>query len=116
MSASEGFALLEWNWLCGEGANRLHHSTLIDEQYAELADESHLEDETVTLTCGVRLFWPSVPGPFSRMGLERCAHCCDRIGYHRGKGSPKNDELLRPFVEGRIRDFGLRAPLRLPTP
>ncbi len=105
MTAPEGFALLEWDWLYGGDANRLHHATLTDEQYAEWADESQLEDETITLTCGMRFFWPSVPGLLSRMGMERCAHCCDRIGYHHGKGSPKNDALLRPFVEGRIRDW-----------
>jgi hypothetical protein len=38
------------------------------------------------------------------MGMQRCAHCCDRLGIARGLGSPKNDEVLRLWVEARIAD------------
>lgn len=43
-----------------------------------------------------------IAGLFSRMGQERCKRCCDKLGWPRGTGSPKNDEALRSLVEARI--------------
>lgn len=102
MSAAEGFALLEWDWFYSEHSERLHHATLTAEQLQEWADNSQLEEETVTATCGRRIRWPSVPGMFSRMSMRRCDRCSDRVGYDRGIGSPKNDKVLRPLVQSRI--------------
>ena len=44
--------------------------------------------------CGRRLAM-TLPGLFSRMGMPRCAHCCDRLGIPRGAGAPLNDLTLR---------------------
>jgi hypothetical protein len=46
--------------------------------------------------------WLSIPGLFSRMGKERCKHCCRMTGMPQGTGSPKNDDACRPLVEQRI--------------
>jgi hypothetical protein len=39
--------------------------------------------------CG-RLVFIRLPGIFSRMGLPRCAYCCDKVGVPRGFGAPAN--------------------------
>lgn len=44
----------------------------------------------------------SVPGVFSRMGLRRCAHCCDRLGIPRGDGNTLNGGI----------EEGARIPVR----
>lgn len=91
--------LAEWDWLITPDGNRLHHARL----NADLAD--YLTDggvENIILTCGRWVGWASIPGLFARMGAYRCQRCCDRIGYPRGKGSPKNDDACRPLVEARI--------------
>jgi hypothetical protein len=33
----------------------------------------------------------TMPGPFSRMGMPRCSHCCRKLGIAPGKGSPANE-------------------------
>lgn len=102
MTAAEGRALLEWDWLYTQHANRLHHVPLTDEQAEELGDNSQLEETAVVASCGRRLYWPSIPGLFSRMGMARCSRCCDRLGYPRGVGSPKNDTALHPLIKARL--------------
>ena len=37
-----------------------------------------------------------VPGFLSRMGLPRCAHCCDRLGIPRGSGNTINAHITEP--------------------
>lgn len=40
----------------------------------------------------------SIPGPFSRMGCQRCPRCCELTGMPQGVGSPKNDEACRALL------------------
>lgn len=47
--------------------------------------------------CGRVGQW-EIPGLFSRMGVKRCDRCCDRLGFPRGVGSPKNDSHLRELL------------------
>lgn len=35
------------------------------------------------------------PGVLTRLGMQRCARCCRRLGIPRGTGHPKNDLTLR---------------------
>lgn len=90
--------LAEWDWVVFPNYGRLHH----------LAEsEGHWEqyDQGVT-SCGRRGML-AIPGLFTRMGAERCNRCCDKVGYPRGKGSPKNDDACRALVAERL---GLRTP------
>lgn len=105
MTAAEGRALMEWDWCYGQTSTVLHHVKLLRDEHAEeWADTSQLV--SATATCGRRLYWLSVPGLLSRMGAKRCARCCDRLGYPRGVGSPKNDDDCRPLVEARLKGGG----------
>lgn len=54
--------------------------------------------ENVTFACGRKASSANVPGIFSRLKLTRCAQCCDRLGYPRGVGSPKNDDQCRELL------------------
>lgn len=77
--------LMECDWLTTPDGRLLH--------YAEGFDEEVWEREGVWIgqaACGVRGRF-IIPGIFTRMGEKRCDRCCDRLGYPRGKGSPKND-------------------------
>ena len=89
--------LAEWDWVYtrSPGGHRLHH-------VAEWEDPDIVEPygQGVT-TCGY-CGELAIPGIVSRLGLPRCAHCCDRLSIPRGKGSPKNDEELRPWVKERL--------------
>ena len=40
----------------------------------------------------------SIPGFLSRMGLERCAHCCDKLGIPRGTGNTLNAGIEEPTL------------------
>lgn len=89
---------LEWDWAYTLGpGNRLHH--LAEIEY--VTDWWQNRSGVGWSACGVRTEY-AVPGMLSRMGMERCAHCCDRLGIPRGTGSPKNDPALRPWVEARL--------------
>jgi len=96
-----GREMAEWDWLVFGRWDRLHHATLTPKQYEELGNNSYL-DETITLTCGIRASRPGIPGLFTRAGCLRCAHCCDRLGYPRGVGSPKNDDACRASVRAKL--------------
>jgi len=87
--------LVEWSWVytVGRGGYRLH--PLIE--YDSKAFEEMCEGEGVT-SCGIRGRF-AIPGLFSRMGMPRCSRCCDALGWPRGNGSPKNDDMLRPLME-----------------
>lgn len=37
-----------------------------------------------------------IPGFISRMGLRRCAHCCDALGIIRGAGNTLNGKIEEP--------------------
>jgi hypothetical protein len=92
--------LFEWDWAYTLRGERLHH-------LKSLSDPLEAYDARrgpAVSTCGVPGIF-AVPGLLSRMGMQRCAHCCDRLGIARGLGSPNNDQALRPWVEARIADF-----------
>lgn len=94
---------MEWDWSYNfVRTTVLHHVTLTPEQCAEWGEEAGLYGSVVTATCGRAIKDPCVPGIFSRMSMKRCDRCCDRLGYPRGIGSPKNDEKCRPLVEERL--------------
>lgn len=99
-----GWVTAEWDWLYAKPWRILHHFELTKEQSKRLWD-NYLGP--MQATCGRTYETPSIPGIFSRMGLPRCQRCCDRLGYPRGKGSPKNDDACRPLVEARLK----RGPL-----
>jgi hypothetical protein len=98
--APDGIATLteyaRFDWVVFGTWDRLHNPA----EFAVDVDEWCCRD--VTTACGLRRERAFIPGIFTRMGAERCSHCCDRSGYPRGKGSPKNDD-------------GCRALLGLPT-
>lgn len=102
-----GLSMAELNWVVFGQWDRLHHTTLTAEQYEELGNWSqiHTEDDPpITLTCGSKTPSIYIPGLFTRMGAPRCCHCCDRLSYPRGSGSPKNDDTLRPVVLQKLSD------------
>lgn len=48
------------------------------------------------ITCCGQAGRLSMPGLFSRMGLERCAHCCRAAGVEPGGGIPGNCDECGP--------------------
>lgn len=91
--------LAEWDWLySGTKWLTLHHVPLTEDQAAQLWDGL----DNLVATCGRVLSSPRIPGWISRMSKNRCQRCCDRIGYPRGVGSPKNDEACRELVKTRL--------------
>ena len=101
MSAFEVTA--EWDWVDTPTGERLHHLASLDDP--ELTDSEW--QGTGRTTCGLRSTF-RIPGLMSRMGVDRCARCCDRLGIARGVGSPKNDAELRPWVEKRVARMGAK--------
>ena len=89
-----------WRWMVLPSWNVLHRVAELEEQWEEPPYEDerlpHGEGQTV---CG-RSGYLFMPGVFSRMGLRRCAHCCDRLGIPRGDGSPFNEGIEEPGCEG----------------
>jgi hypothetical protein len=61
-------------------------------------DMPHWHAENVTFACGWKVEAANIPGIFSRMSVPRCAKCCDKLGYPRGIGSPKNDDACRVLL------------------
>lgn len=90
-------SLAEWDWLITNRGNVLHHPHSGDPN----PDVMGYHD--VQFSCGRTSRWAWIPGVFTRMGAKRCDRCCDRLGYPRGKGSPKNDDACRPLVERRVK-------------
>ena len=69
-------------WLVTPTWNRLHRCMVLE------VDEDDLPRAGVAV-CGYS--GPlAMPGFCSRVGLERCAHCCRILGIPRGKGAPYN--------------------------
>lgn len=66
--------------------NRLHRVSEI-----EWDDGDMIRGEGVTV-CG-RKGYLTMPGVISRMGLERCAHCCKATGVPLGNGAPFNQDI-----------------------
>jgi hypothetical protein len=96
-SAEHALAIIRLDWLVSRSWNRLHHADLSPQDAADLIDEGGL-DGPVRLSCGQTAAWVSIPGVFTRMGAERCTGCCRALGYAAGKGSPKNDDAIRPLL------------------
>lgn len=92
--------IVEWDWMYGTTGNRLHH--VPPPPQADTDPEWPWSCYTIRATCGSLLKWAAIPGMFSRMGAPRCSRGCDRLGYPRGVGSPKNDQDCRPLVEARL--------------
>lgn len=98
MSLQASREVVEWDWTTTTSYNRLHAPAEWDDpDYAAM-------DENGLTVCGYRGTL-LIPGIFSRLARPRCAHCCDALGWPRGKGSPKNDVTLRPLVEARIAEL-----------
>ena len=90
--------LAEWDWVCKSGGTVIHHLASADDA-REFDEECHGGGTT---SCGIRSDYWTIPGMFTRMGSKRCSRCCDKLGYPRGIGSPKNDKACRSLVEARI--------------
>lgn len=100
MSTDPKFAeVAEWDWVYTAivAGERLHHLATIENP--ETVDADWQADGVST--CGLRNRWV-IPGVISRMGMPRCANCCARLGWPKGVGSPKNDDVLRPLVEKKL--------------
>ena len=92
--------LFAWDWAVTVSGDRLHHVAEIDEE-----NESAIVSVHGVTSCGIRgvLY---VPGLFTRMGARRCSRCSDKLGWPRGVGSPKNDDVVRPLVLAALRAKG----------
>lgn len=104
--ASRFREILEWDWAYTEACSydgRLHHVATLESPDAEIAKEWRSRG---TSTCGLWNTW-LIPGLISRMSRPRCSKCCDKLGWPRGVGSPKNDEALSPLVDARLRALGV---------
>lgn len=88
-------ALWEFDWAITYGGRQLHHVAVLTTDF-----ENDVEGIGTT-SCGRRTR-VMIPGVFSRMSLKRCDRCCDKIGYPRGIGSPKNDKACRSLVFERL--------------
>lgn len=97
--AAHALAMIEYDWIytVGRDGKRLHHARYVRDPAAWY----DVPRGYAITTCGQRGEF-AIPGFMSRLGLERCAHCCDVLGIARGVGSPKNDEALRAWVARRL--------------
>lgn len=95
-SVQSGRKLMEWSWAVAARGNLLHHLA----EYNPLAWDDYRRGKGRS-TCG-RAGNYHVPGFLTRMTAERCNVCCDRLGYPRGVGSPKNDDAVREAADKRI--------------
>lgn len=81
-----------YDWVCVGQWNRLHMP-------ADLTpDVTNWWVTDVTLVCGLQRNVAHLPGILTRISAPRCAHCCDRFGLPRGRGSPKNDPQCRQIL------------------
>lgn len=85
----------EWDWVVTSSYRRLHAPLEFDDPGYDGYDEAG------RTLCG-RTGHLSIPGVFTRMGAERCRHCCRMTGMPAGTGSPKNDAACRPIAETRV--------------
>lgn len=81
-----------WDWLEAEGASVLHGPVTVT------YDPDLWAAVDVTFACGWHVERAYIPGLLTRMGAKRCSRCCDRMGYPRGVGSPKNDDECRRIM------------------
>lgn len=80
------------DWVVFGEWQRLHNAVELT------PDEHEWCYRSVKTACGLQPDRAYVPGIFTRMGADRCAHCCDRSGFPRGIGSPKNDDACRAIL------------------
>jgi hypothetical protein len=97
MDAAHLRELTRVDWVVSRSWNRLHHVDLTDDQLIELEDETFVEGP-LRLACGRLAASVSIPGPFTRMGADRCIGCCRATGLPQGVGSPKNDPACRQIL------------------
>lgn len=84
--------IVDFDWICSYGGDVIHapgRDTEDDDWY----ESGGIAD--FPTACGRTLKWASIPGMFTRMGSKRCDRCCDKLGYPRGVGSPKNEDAIR---------------------
>ncbi len=90
--------LAELDWVVAPtGRGVLHHIAESE------PDEDEWRFDNVVTSCDRKMTAAYIPGLFTRMGAKRCDRCCDRVGYPRGIGSPKNDDACRPLMKARIK-------------
>lgn len=86
----------EWDWWVLPAWNRLHAA--VEFTYGSWPVGAG------RTACG-RAGLLAIPGIFTRMSAERCAHCCKKLGYPQGVGSPKNDKACRSLIEQRLAEL-----------
>ena len=87
--------LAEYDWMYGQPRyTTLHHVP----RPPDVDDDWLWEGIDAPTTCGFILRGAAIPGIFSRMSTKRCSRCCDRKGFPRGDGSPKNDDACRMLL------------------
>lgn len=91
-SSGKPYRNIRKRWLVLPNWGKLHRVAETEGEDWEADGLIPIGIQGVTL-CGLvgRL---AMPGVFSRMGLPRCAHCCDRLGIPRGDGAAYNDKTL----------------------
>lgn len=98
-------------WLVPPSWGRLHYIPEIDDTDDATSGSSYWETywddwdrydpdrpRELHAVCGLRARF-QLPGILSRMGLDRCAHCCDTLGIERGHGAPMNERWEKSHVE-----------------
>lgn len=80
------------DWLVLNSWNRLHRVTEIVWEGGSPDVECMGEGRAL---CGAHGVF-CIPGFLSRMGLDRCAHCCDILGVPRGYGNTLNAKITEP--------------------
>jgi hypothetical protein len=90
--------VVEWDWVVApthHGRRRLHAPLRWDDP------DYHAMVTDGRTVCGLT-GQLHIPGVFTRMGAQRCRHCCRMTGMPPGQGSPKNDDACRPIAKLRV--------------
>ncbi|HXJ63997.1 MAG TPA: hypothetical protein VNN79_09600 [Actinomycetota bacterium] len=83
-------------WLVTGEWRRLHYVPAVDDRDDHISGlafwETYWDGRHVPMAaiCGTKAEW-QLPGILSRIGLDRCARCCDILGIERGHGAPMNE-------------------------
>jgi len=89
-------AIGRYDWYVTAAGRRLHWADVTGHE--EEITVGWAVTSAVRLACGRTVTYLCIPGLFTRMGAQRCIHCCRALGYPRGKGSPKNDNACRVIL------------------
>ena len=85
----------DYDWvIISPRSDSVLHAPVLDAAQRAALEEEALIQGGATL-CGRKAHITLIPGLGHRMGGKRCNTCCDRLGYPRGTGSPKNDADIR---------------------